>query len=142
MAFKPTHVADACAAIAYLKDEAGADVFEALLLNDAIRIAIHAVNATELYYGYLGSDGFAVAEEAWTRLVQFATVVGDFDDQFLKRVSRWKVTRYPGQVNVLPLGDCFAAATAEQYGCPLVTTDHTDFDPIAAAGALTIQWMR
>jgi predicted nucleic acid-binding protein len=140
MAFKPTHVANTSAAIAYLKGEAGANVFADLLLKEANTLAMHAVNACELYYNYLGADGFDVAEEAWQRLQLIVTVVGELSEQFLKRVARWKTTRYGGQV--LGLGDSFAAATAEEFGCPLITTDHGDFDPIDTAGALTILWLR
>jgi uncharacterized protein with PIN domain len=142
MAFKPTHVVDTSAAIAYLKGEEGADVFANLLLNESNIFAMHAANAVELYYLYLGTDGFDTAEAAWDRLLSMVTIAGNFDDQFVKRVARWKVVRYPGQGGALPLGDCFAAATAEEHGCPLLTTDHGDFDPIATAGALSIVWLR
>jgi predicted nucleic acid-binding protein len=140
MAFRPTHVADTSAAIAYLKGEPGATVFADLLLNEAHALAIHAVNACELYYNYLGADGFDVAEEAWQRLQTIVTIVSDLSEQFLKRVAHWKTTHYGGQV--LGLGDSFAAATAAEFGCPLVTTDHGDFDPVEAAGALNILWLR
>ena len=47
-----TFVLDACAIIAYLRDEEGADVVESALLGDDACVA-HAVNVCEVYTGEL-----------------------------------------------------------------------------------------
>jgi predicted nucleic acid-binding protein len=136
MPFKPTHILDACAVIAYLKNEPGADVVAELISNPESRLAIHSVNATEVYYNYLRSDGQVIADQAWQRLAEFATILPTMEDQFLKRVARWVTEYNPG------LADAFGAATAEEYGIPLVTADHKDFETVQAAGALQIVWIR
>ena len=136
MPAKPTHVLDASAVIAYLKGEPGHEVLADLLTDPGTHLAIHIINACEVYYNYLGADGLAVAERAWEITAAVATIIEMTDVQFAKRVGRWKVDHGLG------LGDSIAAATAEQYSCPLVTTDHRDFDPIGAAGALPILWLR
>jgi len=136
MPFKPTHILDANAVIAYLKNEPGADVVAELIANPEHRLAIHAVNATEVYYNYLRSDGQAVADAAWQSMTAFATVVTTMEDQFLKRVGRWVMDYNPG------LADSFGAATAEEFGIPLVSADHKDFDDAVVAGALQVVWIR
>ncbi len=136
MAAQPTHVADASALIAYFKGEGGADVFGALLSGTGCVLAVHMVNLCEVYYCYIKSDGVAMAEQAWEKVEQIAGVLTNVDPQFMKRVGRWKVTHN------LPLGDAFAATSAEDYGCKLVTTDHGDFDPVLASGVLDVMFLR
>ncbi len=97
---------------------------------------MHALNLCEVYYGYLRSDGFDRAEEAWAKAVSIVAVVSDMSEHFVKRIGRWKAD------HALGLGDATLAATAEEYGCPLVTADHDDFDGIDRAGALQIVWLR
>ncbi|MFQ5849847.1 MAG: PIN domain-containing protein [Candidatus Binatia bacterium] len=136
MASDPTHIVDASALIAYFKQEAGYQNFSSLLADDQNILAVHATNLCEVYYTYLRSDGPDKAEEAWRKATTILGVVEKLDAQFIKRVGRWKVDYN------LPLGDAFAAATAEDSACALVTTDHNDFGPIESAGALQIVWLR
>jgi len=136
MALRPTHVLDTSAVVAYLKGEPGADVFAAILAEEQNILAIHAVNLCEIYYNYLRDDGLEIAGEAWRQVTSFATIIERLDEPFMKRVGRWK------GIEGLGLGDAFAAATAEEFGVPLIATDHNDFDPIEAKGLLKLTWLR
>jgi len=136
MAVRLTQIVDASALIAYFKEEAGHEKFAELLADEENVLAIHATNLCEVYYGYLRSDGGGRADEAWQRATEILGVIETFDPQFMKRVGRWKVSYRLG------LGDAFAAATAEENACPLVTTDRNDFGAIEAASALEIVWLR
>ncbi len=129
MALQPTHIVDTSALIAYFKGEQGHEVFAELLRDEANVLAMHAVNLCEVYYSYYRSDGFDRAEDAWAKAVSIVAVVSDMSEHFVKRIGRWKVD------HALGLGDATVAATAEEYGCPLVTADHDDFDEIDQAGA-------
>jgi len=133
---KPTHIVDASALIAYFKGEDGESKFTELLNDERNVLAMHVVNLCEVYYGYLRSDGLEKAEEAWTKANGILAIIQSLDAQFVKRVGRWKVDHNLG------LADAFAAATAEENGCPLVTTDHNDFEEVARTGALQIIWLR
>jgi predicted nucleic acid-binding protein len=136
MTAKPTHIVDASALIAYFKSENGHEKFAELLRDERNILAMHAVNLCEVYYNYLRSDGLERGEEAWAKADEILGVLEKVDGQFMKRVGRWKVNHN------LPLGDAFAAATAEENGCPLVTTDHNDFRAVEEVGALQIVWLR
>jgi predicted nucleic acid-binding protein len=138
---RPTHVVDACAAIAYLKGEPGQDNLRQILTDERNSVAIHSVNLCEVYYDFLRSDGVAVADVAHGSLAGVLTILNDGEQGFLKRVARWKVGHVCGG-HCLGIADAYAAATAEEYACPLVTTDHNDFDPVAQAGVLAIIWLR
>ncbi|MFQ5790397.1 MAG: PIN domain-containing protein [Acidobacteriota bacterium] len=133
---KPTHIVDASALIAYFKGEDGHDRFAELLKDEQHVLAMHIVNLCEVYYGYLRSDALEKAEEAWTKANAILAIIQNLDAQFVKRVGRWKVDHNLG------LADSFAAVTAEENGCPLVTTDHNDFEEVARTGALQIVWLR
>lgn len=136
MPLRPTHVLDASAVVAYLKDEPGAEVLAALLAQEQNVVVIHAVNLCEIYYNYLRDDGFETAEEAWLKTTTMAAVIERMDEPFWKRVARWK------GLEGLGLGDAFAAATAEEFAVPLVATDHDDFDPVETKGLLKMVWLR
>ena len=56
-------VLDACAVIALVKNEQGADIVEEYLLNDDYECMIHGVNICEVYYGFFRSESEAFAQE-------------------------------------------------------------------------------
>lgn len=135
MAAKYTHVVDACALITYLKGEPGHEKFARILQDGRNFVAMHHVNLCEVFYDYLRSDGPTVAEEAWQAATRIVTPIELCTEDFVKRVGRWKVQHHLG------LGDSFAAATAEEFACPLLTGDHRDFDPIERIAVLQIVWI-
>ncbi len=57
-----TFVLDACAIIALLRNEAGSEIAERLLLEQ--ECMVHAVNLCEVYYDFLRAEGESVAFEA------------------------------------------------------------------------------
>lgn len=131
-----THIVGTCALIAYFKGEDGHERFAGILKDERNVLAIHAVNLFEVYCDYLRADGYEVAEEAWGRATTILAVVQKADEDFMKRVARWKVEHELG------LGDAFAATTAEEYACHLVLADRNDFSAIEQAGTLQIVWLR
>ncbi len=133
---RPTHIVDASALIAYLKGEDGQDRFAELLRDERNVLAMHSANLCEVYYDYLRSDGPERAEEAWAKGSEVLGIVERADPQFMKRVGRMKVDYNLG------FADAFAAATAEEHACPLVTTDHNDFERVEQAGVVQIVWLR
>lgn len=139
MAARPTHIADACAAIALVKGEPGHQVITNILSDARNAVVIHRVNFCEIYYDFLRSDGPDIAEQASERLQAVMTIVDVEGESFLKRVARWKIGHAcPG--HNLGIADAFAAAMAEEYACPLITKDHGDFDPVAAAHIIQVTW--
>jgi predicted nucleic acid-binding protein len=131
-----THVVDASALIAYFKGEQGHERLAALLIDERNNLAIHIVNLCEVYYGYLRSDGLQKANEAWEKATKLLRLVRTIDDDFIKRVARWKVN------SGLGLGDSFVAACAEDNAAILVTADHTDFDPIQQGALIRLEFIR
>jgi predicted nucleic acid-binding protein len=136
VAAKPTHVVDACALIAYLKGEQGNERLAELLADEENTLAIHILNLCEVYCCYYRTDGPAQAQIAWDNSARILQIFSGTDEAFVKLAARWKVEQG------LPMLDAVAAATAEKHACPIVTTDHNHFDPIVAAGLITVEFLR
>ena len=131
-----THVVDASALIAYFKGEQGHERVATLLMDERNNLAIHVVNLCEVYYGYLRSDGLQKASEAWERATKLLGLLKTIDEDFIKRVARWKVD------SGLGFGDSFLAACAEENAAMLLTADHGDFDCVQQTGLIRVDFIR
>jgi predicted nucleic acid-binding protein len=136
VAAKPTHVVDACALIAYLKGEQGNDRVAELLADEGNTLAIHILNLCEVYCCYYRTDGQGQAQIAWDNAARILQICSPLDEAFSKVAARWKVEQG------LPMLDAIAAATAETYACTILTTDHNHFDPVAALGLISVEFLR
>ena len=56
-----THCVDACALIAYLRQEPGAEVLQALIEHSTICLLMHIGNLGEVYYDFFRDDGLTAA---------------------------------------------------------------------------------
>ncbi len=131
-------VLDACALIAYLMDEDGADVVENLL-NDE-ECYIHALNMSEVYKDYLTRNNSI--EEA-NQLVEDLTVSAgikiykQFDDSIWKRAA---ILKY--QVRRISLADCVGLSLSEKLNVSFYTSDHHEMDKLADQGSYNINFIR
>lgn len=56
-----THCVDACAVIAYLRQEPGAEVLQALIEHPTTFLVMHVCNLGEVYYDFFREDGLTAA---------------------------------------------------------------------------------
>ncbi|HEY3416573.1 MAG TPA: PIN domain-containing protein [Armatimonadota bacterium] len=130
-------VLDACAMIAYLRNEAGADVVDAALADDSQTCLAHAINVCEVYYDFLRVSDQTTAKAAVDDLLQAGLVIReDLDRALWQDIGHYKV-QYR-----LSLADCVALALAQRLQASLVTSDHHEFDPLAAAGICSFTFIR
>lgn len=130
-------VFDACALIAFLRGEAGADLVEDLLTAEGNLCMAHAINLCEVFYDFLRASDESTALEALDDLDTIDLLTrDDMSRPFWTQVGRYKATRR------LSLADCFAVALANQEDAVLVTTDHNEFDPIAQDGVCRVLFIR
>jgi PIN domain nuclease of toxin-antitoxin system len=131
------YVLDACAMIAFLRGEAGADVVENALLDANSQCVAHAVNLCELYYDFHRAGGEGAADGA---LVDMRTLGlaerDDFDEPFWKEAGKLKAG---GKIS---LADCFAVTLTNRVGGTLLTSDHHELDRVAAAGICSVTFIR
>ncbi len=126
---------DACALIAYLRDEPGADQVEAILIQCPEQTSIHAINLAEVYYGALVRDGETKANEMLGEVVQLGIKIREDVPDVVWRAAaecKWgiyKETKQPGSKQQPgSFADCFCAAYARSSGLEVVTSDHGEFD--------------
>ncbi len=117
-------VLDACAMIAFLRNEPGAEVVDSLL-TDKDCIA-HAINMCELFYDFARSSGEETAQQAVDDLLSIGlTLREDMDTLFWQDAGKLKA-----EIKRISLADCFAIALARKMNAKLVTTDHHELDPL------------
>jgi PIN domain nuclease of toxin-antitoxin system len=131
------YVLDACAMIAFLKGEAGADVVENALLEQDSQCMAHAINLCEVYYDFHRAGGASTADDAILDMRALGLVErDDFDEPFWRDAGKLKA-----QGGISP-ADCFAVTLANRVGGTLLTSDHHEMDAIAAARICSITFIR
>jgi PIN domain nuclease of toxin-antitoxin system len=131
------YVLDACAILAYLWDEPGANVVEDRLTEPGSTGFAHVVNLCEVYYKVLRKSG-VVAADGVLQVVAIAGVIAreDIDTPFWKDVGSQK------SQGGISLADCFAVALTRRTAGTLVTTDHGELERIAAEGICPVRFIR
>ncbi|WP_162560205.1 PIN domain-containing protein [Methylotetracoccus oryzae] len=98
----------------------------------------HAVNLCEVYCGCIRVDGEDKAE-ALIRDLKDAGVTNrsDIDEDFWKDVGQIKAS-----IGRVSLADCFAIALARRLNVAVGTSDHDQFDKIAAHEICVVEFIR
>lgn len=131
------YILDACAMIAYLNNEPGADVVEAAMVDPANRCYAHAINLCEVFYQFHRAGGESAATGAISDLQRMNVIErADFDSAFWQDAGKLKAG---GGVS---LADCFAIALTNRLSGSLLTSDHHELDAVAAAGICPITFIR
>ena len=131
-------VLDACAMIAYLRNEPGSERVAQLLLSDKDRCVAHAINLCEVFYDFYRAGGEAEAKAAIADLSR----VGIMENTELG-LAFWQAAGAVKAVHRrVSLADCFAIALANSLGATILTSDHHEFDPLAVAGTCQVEFIR
>jgi predicted nucleic acid-binding protein len=123
--------------IAFLDDEPGAGVVEQVLTEPGSTCYAHIFNLMEIYYTYFRRRGEAVAEDALQSLLDTGLAVrDDHDTAFWKEAAMFK-----GK-HAIALPDTFCLTLARRLNGTVITTDHTEFDPLVPFGYCPILFIR
>jgi DNA mismatch repair protein MutL len=96
-----------------------------------------AINLCEMYYHYRRQNGEATAEDAAENFAGLnVTVREDMGTLFWREVARLKTPF------TLSVGDCCGLALALRLGVAFVTSDHHEFDAVAASGLCSVLFIR
>lgn len=130
-------VIDACAMIAFLRNEPGAEFVEMILTHPTDRCFAHAVNLCEVYYDFLRKSDVRTA-----RAIEDLLRIGirsrrDMSRAFWQRIGTLKST-----IRKISLADCFALALSEKLHGDVVTSDHHEFDPLVVAKVARVTFIR
>jgi len=137
---KKVYVLDACALIAFLNDEEGAQLVEALLSEASVQnvhIVMNRVNLLEIYYGVYRDDGIQEANSVIERILNLPLTINDtLTDNVFYEAGKLKAE------NKISLADAIAIGEANARGAELVTCDHHEFDLLVEEEKMTAYWIR
>jgi predicted nucleic acid-binding protein len=123
--------------IAYLKDEPGADVVEAVLQDGTSFCYAHSVNLCEVYYLVVRESGEPGARQVIDALLADGLIERpDMGRTFWERVGSHKAR------GKIALADCFCLALAQKVSGQVVTSDHAEFEPLVPLGICPIVFIR
>jgi predicted nucleic acid-binding protein len=133
---EPAIVLDACALIAYLNDEPGADLVDEILQHTPA-VYISAVNLLEIAYDAIRitGDGGA-ANEIIDVVSQLPIINWQLERRIIEIAARFKSSQR------ISLADSIALALAEYHNAPLATSDHHEFESLSDVGIARILWIR
>jgi PIN domain nuclease of toxin-antitoxin system len=131
---------DACAVVAYLNDEEGAEEIEKMLWECAQKsgaLFLHEINLLEIYYGVYRDESEQLAEETYNKVVGLPIkIIAGLKKNVFKEAGRLKATYK------VSLADSIALAEAKVRKIPLVTCDHHEFDRVQERNELNFIWIR
>jgi predicted nucleic acid-binding protein len=133
-------VLDACALLAFYKNEKGADKIETLIEEakaEQHNLYMHSINLIEVYYHFCRISGKEKADIILEDIYNMPiNIVDTIDNIIFSETSRLKAAY------AIPLGDCIGLATAIKMGGAFVTADHSDFEEIEKIESLPFFWFR
>jgi predicted nucleic acid-binding protein len=133
-------ILDACALIALLANEPGAENVIKIIQNAIdgnIIVKINQINLLEVYYDLCKTYGQNEANKALETIKKFPIeIIVGLSDEVFKKAGQIK-SKYK-----IPLGDAIAMAECKINDGILVTSDHKDFEPIEKVENVKINWFR
>ena len=131
-------VLDASVLIALFRNEPGGPALAGLLTDVANTGYCHAVNAMEIFYDFRRAAGEQRAQKVLTAIDDLGIIIREDLDRAL-----WQdAGRLKADLIRIPFADCLCAALARRLDADVVTTDHQDFDPVAAQGLCRVRFLR
>jgi predicted nucleic acid-binding protein len=132
-----TYVLDACALIAYLRDEPGGAVLESMLVAKDQRFLLHAVTLGEVYYDSLRTSGQQSADELFDDVAQLPVQVAwRLTPALLAQAGQYKTSER------ISFADSFVLALATLEKATVISTDHHEFDALDDKALLPFFWLR
>ncbi len=132
------YVFDACAVVALMQGEQGAEVVAAILKDPRNRCLIYAINACEIYYDIYRRSGEDDASSLEAILATSGIEIVETMSSALWRAAGELKAKW----RRVSLADCFALALTIQEKATLLTSDHHELDRIAQAKICKIQFIR
>jgi predicted nucleic acid-binding protein len=134
------YVLDACAMLAVLSSESGADrvveVYKKAASGEASLI-MHKLNLLEVYYGLFREYGKTHAEKFLEEIKRSPIAIDhEITDEIFSEAGRLKASYK------MSLADSIALAEASVSGGAILTADHHEFDVVEKNEKIQFQWVR
>jgi predicted nucleic acid-binding protein len=133
-------VLDACALLAVLAMETGADNIRSLFQKTAdnkARLRMNKINFLEVYYKIYKTCGKVEADNLLKTMEQMPITINDtLTDEIFREAGRLK-SKYK-----MSLADSIAVAESIISKGSLVTADHQEIEPVEIAEKIDVTWFR
>ena len=137
---KQIYILDACALLALLSNEPGADIVANVYqkaVSGEITLAINKLNLLEVYYDLIRTYGKENADNFYKKFKQSPiNIYHEISDEIFTEAGRLKASYK------ISLADSVALAQAIVSGGALLTADHHEFDPIEKRENIRFEWIR
>jgi len=133
------YVLDACALVALLKNENGADnvaVAYKQAEDGEAQIIMNRINLLEVYYGFYRENGKEYADKIMDGVSKSIVSISEFDKGLFNEAGRLKASYR------ISLADSIALAQTIVFDGELLTTDHHEFDAIEGVEPIRFHWIR
>jgi predicted nucleic acid-binding protein len=134
------YVLDACAIMAFIHDEQGANSFENILNmanTSEANVFVHKINLLEVYYDVFRYKGKQIADDVLDEIKQNQIeIISNIPDELFSEDGRLKASYK------ISLADSLAVACASIYYAELVTADHHELDAIESKENIKFFWIR
>ena len=137
----PDYILDACALLAFLKDEEGADVVRDIFdkaERGEVTVSMNAVNLIEVYYDRIRAVG---SDHAGTIISDVYNIfpislIETIDSAIVREAARLKA------MGKMSFADTILVATAACTGATIVTCDHVELEPVERQEHIPFLWIR
>ena len=137
---KPIYILDACALLALLSNEPGADIVANVYqkaVSGEITLAINKLNLLEVYYDLIRTYGKENADIFYKKFKQLPiNIYHEISDEIFTEAGRLKASYK------ISLADSVALAQTIVSGGALLTADHHEFDAIEKHEKIRFEWIR
>ncbi|MCL2638751.1 MAG: PIN domain-containing protein [Oscillospiraceae bacterium] len=137
---KIVYILDACALIAALTNEEGADIVKSIFEKEADNeadIYMNKINLLEVYYNICRQYGIIAADNLLKEIEKSPVIIkANLADDVFREAGKLKATYK------ISLADSIALAEASVSGGALVTSDHHEFDIIEKSEDIKFLWIR
>ena len=135
------YVLDACALVAVLKGENGAEdvdnLFQQAVKGEAA-LCMSIINLLEVYYGFIGDIGLTETVDMMKNIENTPLAIIDTVSQ---RVYH-EAARLKGTYHRLSLADAVGVSTAIDHDGVFVTSDHHELETVERKESLKFFWFR
>ena len=137
----PDYLLDACAMLAFLSDEEGADIVSGLLEQaerGEITLGMNAVNLIEVYYDRIRADGFDRADAIIREVYNIfpISIIETLGPDVVREAAHLKAA------GKMSFADTILVATARCTGATIVTCDHVELEPVEKNEQIPFLWIR
>ena len=138
---KSDYLLDACAILAFLNDEKGADVVSSLIdraKHDEVILSMNAANLIEVYYDRIRVVGAEDADDIIRKIYENSpiTIIEILSPDIIREAS------YIKSSGKMSFADTILVATARCTGATIVTCDHVELEPIEQQENIPFLWIR